>query len=448
MTTTFTHLDLGTPEEQWDSDFTLAAAPPAVLPAGCTKLVVLAAHPDDETLGAGGLISVAAASGLRVEVVIATDGEASHPRSTSHSAHRLAQLRRAEAAAALRCLAPTASISFLGLPDGALEAELPTLRSCLRDRIGADVLVVTPWSGDRHPDHAACARAVRDLRAARPTIMQWQYPIWAWHWAQSAAEFPGPAMRRLDLPELAQRRKTAAIGEFRTQNEPLSARPGDEPVLSPQMLAHFRRPYEIYIVDPSDAGLDVSYFDELYAEDDDPWGLQDRFYEQRKRDLLIASLPRRRFRRAFEPGCAIGLLTERLAQRCDSVTAWDFARRALDLAAENLDEHPNVELAQGTVPDQWPEGEFDLIVLSEVGYYCLDLDVLAARVRASLSADGVLLACHWRHPAADHPHTAEAVHAAVGRGMHPLLCHTEADFRLEVWSATPASVAQAEGIVP
>ena len=99
------------------------------------------------------------------------------------------------------------------------------------------------------------------------------------------------------------------------------------------------------------------------------------------------------------------------------------------------------------IPERWPAGPFDLIVLSEVGYYCADLAQLVHRVDESLTADGVLVACHWRHPAPLHPHGAEAVHAALGASRALVVDHAEEDFLLQSWTSSGESVARAEGIV-
>ncbi|MCW2495641.1 SAM-dependent methyltransferase [Jatrophihabitans sp.] len=193
--------------------------------------------------------------------------------------------------------------------------------------------------------------------------------------------------------------------------------------------------------------MQPGYFDELYAGADDPWGLADRFYERRKRALLLASLPREHFERAFEPGCATGLVTHALAARCDEVLATDVAPRAVELTRRRTAADQNVSVAQACFPDELPGGTFDLVVLSEVGYYCADLDILAAALESILQPDGVVIGCHWRHDAPDHPHTAEAVHAVLGAGRHRLASHVEEDFLLEVWGTAAPSVAQREGIV-
>ena len=156
--------------------------------------------------------------------------------------------------------------------------------------------------------------------------------------------------------------------------------------------------------------LPQEYFDKLYQQSDDPWGFEDRFYERRKRELLLAILPRTRFARGFEPGCSTGALSAGLAGRCDELTAWDVSWRALEQAdSRSLG---NVSFELKAFPEQRPEGLFDLVVISEMGYYVGDLGELVRAVDEVLTEDGVLVACHWRHPAPGYPQTAEAVHAA------------------------------------
>jgi len=194
-------------------------------------------------------------------------------------------------------------------------------------------------------------------------------------------------------------------------------------------------------------------FDAFYADgDEDPWGFTDRWYEQRKQAITLAALPRRHFGRAFEPGCSIGVLTELLAPRCENLLATDVAQAALLQARRRTSRFPQVRIERASVPAQWPDGEFDLIVLSEVGYYCgsTDLTRLAERAAASLAADGVLVACHWRHPVAEYPISGDDVHAALRAqsGLASLAHHLEEDFVLDVLVRPPAvSVARATGLL-
>ncbi|MGJ7439879.1 class I SAM-dependent DNA methyltransferase [Aquipuribacter sp. MA13-6] len=197
--------------------------------------------------------------------------------------------------------------------------------------------------------------------------------------------------------------------------------------------------------------LPPEYFADRWTQDDDPWRIADRWYERRKRDLVMAALPRERFGRGLELGCAAGHLTERLAARCEQLLACDGDPRAVALAGERLSASPQagaVTLQQRWVPGQWPDGTFDLIVVSEVGYYlgADDLAELADRAVAGLAPGGVLLACHWRHPAPGYPGTAAGVHECLGgTGLAHLAHHEEPDLLLDVWTSGEASVARAEG---
>lgn len=437
----------GTTEAAWLAS-PLSASPELAAPGRGDEVVVVAAHPDDESLGAGGLIAMAAARGARVRVVVATDGEASHPSSPTHDRVRLATLRRRELRAAVAALAPGVEPVLLGLPDGALDRHRDALAYLLEPQLASATHVVTTWAGDGHPDHEACAIVCQRLTAARADVVCWQFPIWAWHWADPACDrLPWQRFAQLRLSEAARKAKQAAVDAYQSQHLPLSPAIGDEPILPAQVLQHFARNFETFVV--AAPAAEPAYFDALYAEQADPWGLADRFYEQRKRDLIIASLPRRSFARAFEPGCATGELTERLAERCTELVAWDAAPAAV--ARVRSVAPPHVQVDDGRIPAQWPDGRFDLIVLSEVGYYCTDLDALVRRVRSSLTEDGVVVACHWRREAPDHPARAEDVHEALATGLREvaarLVRHEEADFLLEIWSRDQRSVAQAEGIV-
>lgn len=198
--------------------------------------------------------------------------------------------------------------------------------------------------------------------------------------------------------------------------------------------------------------LPAGYFEQLYSESADPWGFRTRWYEQRKRALTAAVLPQPRYGRGFEPGCSIGTLTAVLADRCDSLLAVDASDQAVAAAAASLSGHRHVEVRRMTVPDEWPDGGFDLVVLSEVGYYLsvADLDRLAELAVGSLVRGGTLLACHWRHPVDDYPATGDGVHAVLGGrpALNRVVTHVEEDLLLDVWTKGPVpSVARREGLV-
>lgn len=194
-----------------------------------------------------------------------------------------------------------------------------------------------------------------------------------------------------------------------------------------------------------------SYFDAMFDASDDPWRFKSRWYEARKRALTLACLPAQRYARAFEPGCAIGELSAALAERCDHLLATDGSSRALALARQRLADSPQVELRQAWLPQDWPTGHFNLIVISELGYF-LDsdaLDTLAAQARAALEPGGTVLACHWRRPIEGCSLDGDAVHRLLAErlGLPTLVQVQDDDLRLDVWSDDPRSIAQREGFV-
>ena len=197
----------------------------------------------------------------------------------------------------------------------------------------------------------------------------------------------------------------------------------------------------------------AGYFDRMYAGARDPWRLASRWYEQRKYALTMASLTRLRYRSAFEPGCSVGTLTELLAPRCEALLSVDRVPAAVEQARSRIGPRPGVRLAVMAVPEQWPDERFDLVVLSELGYY-LDgagLERLVAASVAALEPGGELVAVHWRHPVAEHALTGDEVSAriAAAPGLSRLASHVEDDVVLDVHvrvPPAPLSVAAREGL--
>jgi SAM-dependent methyltransferase len=143
--------------------------------------------------------------------------------------------------------------------------------------------------------------------------------------------------------------------------------------------------------------LPPAYFDAAYASDPDPWRFATSAYERGKYDLTLAALPRSRYASALEVGCSIGVLTYELASRCDRLLAIDAARAPLLEAKKRRGRLRTVQFAQMFVPQQWPDGAFDLILLSEVIYYLSADDVtrLAACVTRSLRGEANVVLVHW-----------------------------------------------------
>jgi len=233
----------GTAERTWAAWPWLSTLPGSGLAglAGVKSAVIVAAHPDDEVLGAGGLISMLAASSARLRLVAVTDGERSHQ---GHAAAApLARRRTAETAAALRALgAQGAEVIRLGLPDSGLAGREDELATALAPLVAGFDLCLAPWDRDLHPDHEAAGRAAR---RAGPAAL-YCFPVWMWHWASPGdPRVPWDQALRIPLPRRAASRKRAAITCFASQTEDRGH--GLGPVLSPGMTAHFTRPMEVML---------------------------------------------------------------------------------------------------------------------------------------------------------------------------------------------------------
>lgn len=439
MVTSFTHTGPGTAAVTWRSDPRWSSiAPLAFGEDSFSRLVVVAAHPDDESLGAGGLVATAARSGVDIDLVVLTDGEHSHPHSPTTSVVELAELRRQEMAQAARALAPGARLTSWDVGDGRVgEHEHEVVRR-LVELLGdaRSSLVVAPCRDDGHPDHEAAGRAAATA-AVRTGAVFLEYPVWSWHWAVPE-HTDWERLRVLALDDEARQRKQAAIAAHVSQVRPLSPAPGDEVLLGPGLLAHFEGPEEVYVLaTPTDGELD-----RLQRDDEDPWGVDRRWYEQRKREVTLAALPAWRYRRALELGCSRGALAMDLAARCEELVAVDSSSAAVRAASSRLEALEHVRVEQADLPRDWPTGEFDLVVVSEVGYFLSpsSLDGLRDRIIRSLTPDGTVVLCHWRHEVDGWVLDGPAVHATLrsallAAGLEELVRHVERDFELLVLGA-------------
>ena len=165
---------------------------------------------------------------------------------------------------------------------------------------------------------------------------------------------------------------------------------------------------------PSPASLPPAYFDALYAESPDPWDFEKSAYEAAKYEATLAALPRARYERALEIGCSIGVLTQKLAARCERLLSVDVSAKALATARARCRGLSHVRFERRSIPEEFPEGRFDLVLVSEVGYYWSREDLARARqwIEASLVEDGHLLLVHWTPYVEDYPLTGDEVHEA------------------------------------
>ena len=182
------------------------------------------------------------------------------------------------------------------------------------------------------------------------------------------------------------------------------------------------------------------HFDRLYANDPDPWKFATSDYERNKYAATLAALTRPRYVRAFEVGCSIGVLTQRLAVRCDEIVAVDVAEAALRSAQARCNDLPGVRFARMVIPQDWPVGAFDLILFSEVLYYLTAAErQMAARLSLqSLLPGGAIILVNWHGPTdgdCDGNDAAEQFIAACASALRPGLQQRAEKYRLDVLTA-------------
>lgn len=207
------------------------------------RVVVVAPHPDDEILCAGGILALAAEADIPLAVVAVTDGEASHPESRRTA--DLAARRTDESLAALTALGVDPSVRLrLRVPDGSITLHEQAVTDEVSAVLRPGDTCLTTWDGDGHPDHEATGRAVAKACAAVGATML-EVPVWTWHWAVPGdPDVPWHRAAVVDLPPHTAERKSAALQCFHSQVRPLGDDPADAPILPPHVLARFERSYE------------------------------------------------------------------------------------------------------------------------------------------------------------------------------------------------------------
>lgn len=225
----------GTDETVWAGCGALKDAPPLQLTAPVSgRVVVVAPHPDDEVLGAGGTTALLSARGVRVVMIAVTDGEASAPA----RAEEMRTLRPLESVHAAAELGITPSVVHsLGLPDGNVRAQ--DVESLLSPMLEPGDLVLAPWVLDGHPDHEATGLGThRACRSISAVLLA--YLVWAWHWAQPP-DLPWEKLCRVDLDEDTTWRKRRAVQRFTSQLV------GPDPILSDMTVRRLTRDFEVFV---------------------------------------------------------------------------------------------------------------------------------------------------------------------------------------------------------
>lgn len=238
-------------------DFQTLPLRPADYAATLGPTVVIAPHPDDESLGCGGLLALLSKANVPVWCVLVSDGTMSHPHSTKFPPAARQALRETELRLALAELGVGSHLlQTLNLPDANVPyPESPTGAAAVQQL--HDFLIQTgpqtilcPWRRDPHPDHRATSALVRAALATLPLPPRLlEYVVWAWERA-APTDLPQPGEAtgwRLDISTVLPQ-KQRAIAAHRSQLAPGII---DDDLtgflLSTEMLAHFAQPFEAYL---------------------------------------------------------------------------------------------------------------------------------------------------------------------------------------------------------
>lgn len=183
--------------------------------------------------------------------------------------------------------------------------------------------------------------------------------------------------------------------------------------------------------------ISKEFFDKKYRADRDPWNFSSSSYELNRYHETIRALGNRTFHHGFEPGCSVGVLTERLASRCEHLFAMDISPTAVAAARERCEPYPNVTIVEGALPGDLPRDTFDLIVFSEIGYY-FEREVLAGirdALIGRLAHHGLLVGVHWLGVSTDHVLTGDQVHDVLraNNSLRMAALQRHPGFLLESW---------------
>lgn len=415
------------------------------------NLLVLSPHPDDETLGCGGLISMLKDSGKKVIVVFITSGSASHTSQT-HPPYELAKTRENEAQSACSKLGVlNEEVHFIRAKDSELNrlnsAELKKIVLKITDILENTKIdtIAMPWRRDPHPDHIVTHKIGAFFsNSYDANMVKLEYPIWLWKNGKDE-DYPNKeeiAPFRLDITEYMDQ-KSAALQMHQSQ---LGKIIHDDPcgfVLTKELLEPFSGPYEYFFIENSYAlkTLDETYFENLYSEKSDPWNFRNSPYENEKYQNSIKALNKINFKNGLELGCSVGVQTKLLANICDHLIAIDISEIAIKEAKATCNDFSNITFYVQDLTKTFPKGKFDLITLCEIGYY-FDKNTLwktFENLDNGLLLDGRLLFVHWTGFVPDYPLNGNEVHNAFeeyikkSNNYEELVEERTECYRLQVW---------------
>lgn len=423
------------------------------------KLMVLAPHPDDESLGCGGLISLLRKAQSEVHIVFMTDGSASHTKSSEFPPNRLAEVREQEAIEASSILGVELHcITFLRLKD----SKMHTISKKRSDELVADLVkmfssgafnaLAIPWRRDPHCDHISTYEiGARMLDRVGLVCTKIEYPIWLWKNGKigdwPAQNEVNPYRLRIDAVTNV---KQQAIRAHRSQLGELIMDDSDGFVLTDDLLVPFRTNIEYYFFTNgrNRETLGQVYFNRLYKENPDPWNFKSSIYELDKYRISIAALGKNKFENALEIGCSVGVHSGLLADVCMALLGVDISEVALNQARIACKEKSNVQFKQLNILTRFPSDNYDLITFCEIGYYFKEEDLLKIfnKIDKSLLYGGKLLFVHWTPYVPDYPLTGSRVHAYFeeyalqnGRYIERVNGNHEL-FKIQIWEKSSSIV--------
>lgn len=388
--------------------------------------LVMVPHPDDESLACAGLIAILIDRKVKINVILTTNGSMSHPNSKKYPSHQLVKLRKKEFEDALKLVGVgTDAIKYYNAQDGSM----PTIGDLgfeeLEDKLTKDLitikpdLILVPYELDSHDDHKATHQllisSLLKSKIIRPKI--WEYPVWLYERA-NIEEIPKLKKGELIAVDIISQLslKKRCIYAHQSQTTLMI---DDDPngfMLSTNMIENFIKGIEYFMERKklnNQTTLSKKYFDDVYTNSTDPWNFETSDYERNKYCETVSAIPQNNYSKALEIGCSIGVLTKMLSQRCEHLLAMDINEIALTKVRERFTGSSNkVEFLLGGIPQDFPSGNFDLIVMSEVGYYLSMNDLIKARKKIweALNTNGILILVHWIHFVHDYPLTGDEVH--------------------------------------
>ena len=408
---------------------------------GDGALMVIAPHPDDETIACSALLLDAARRRRPLIIVALTDGDGSHPGSVAVPPRRLAEIRAGEQLAAVEALGcGHAEWVRLGLPDGASRWDAgraaavdPLVERCRQLGVTA---IAAPHPDDPHPDHHAAADLALDLQARLPQLRILFYEVWTCRLGRDAP------FRQDDLTPFR------VTTDREAKRQALAFHASQLGHVVPDDPAGFTLPDWFLTLHDSDferlswlhmpgEAPGAAHFDAIYSASPDPWEVRTSPYERGKRDAARALLGDARFDHALEAGCGEGclagdLLAHGQASRATGIDqAADIIERAQRSAPQGL------RLVQGRLPDDLPEGPYDLVIFSELLYYLpeKELERLAGLTRMQMVPGAAMLIVSYlgdTETPLDAPAGADFFIALFGPELQPVARHGAERFRIDL----------------